>query len=136
MARLTLKQFGLVYHSITQYVKYRFNRRFPEGSGKYALFFATGTKVANIYNVIAKLRGITVQAELLANKQLCIDFYAPESRYPNPKDVLVEGLPVFGKGTTGIEHMELEIYDTEDEAKAAKSKITSSLQKWVEIKEI
>lgn len=134
MARLTLKQFGLVYHSITQYVKYRFNKRYPEGSGKYALFFATGAKVANTYNVIAKLRGLTAQPDLLANKELCQEFYAPGS--DNPKDVLVEGLPIFGKGTTGIEHMELEIYDTEDEAKAAKSKITSSLQKWVEIKEI
>lgn len=136
MARLNLKQFGLVYHSITQYVKYRFNRRFPEGTGKYVLYFAEGTKVANSYNVIAKLRGLSAQPDLLANKQLCVDFYAPESIYPNPKDVLIQGLPIFGKGTTGIEHMELEIYDTEDEAKAAKSKVAASLQKWVEIKEI
>lgn len=134
MARLSLKQFGLVYHSITKYVKYRFNRRFPEGTGKYALFFAEGAKVANSYNIIAKLRGLSAQADLLANKDLCQEFYAPGS--DNPKDVLVEGLPIFGKGTTGIEYMELEIYDTEDEAKAARSKVAASLQKWVEIKEI
>lgn len=125
MARLTLKQFGIIYHSITQYVKYRFNRKFPEGTGKYALFFVKHTKVSNIYNITAKLRGLTEQPDLLANKQLCLDFYSDGTS----STTFVEYLPVYGDGTTGIEHIKLAIYDTRAEAEAARSKITSSLQK-------
>ena len=132
MARLSLKQFGLVYHSITQYVKYRFNRRFPEGTGKYALFFVEDMTTTP-YTIIAKLRGITGSTDLLVNKQLCIDYYGEgASGQVNP----CAGKPAFGKATTDINHMELEIYDTRAEAEAAVQKITSSLRKWVEIKEI